>query len=401
MRRFSPAPRRPKGSARSDCPSAPRPAPGRSPRPRPRSRRPPPPRRPSRSRRAERREFVDRLFVSGTLAPREEAEVAARIDGLTIVELDAEDGDWVKAGQVLARLDRTQLDALIAENDAAIKRADAAIAQARNLVTQSEAQAQWATSDYQRAQKLGAGVMSVSTVEQRETAMKTAEAQRAGADSALSVAEADRKARDAERQELEVRIARTEVTAPVAGLVSRRSARLGATASGAGEPLFRIIVDGAVDLDADAPEQSLTRFADGMPATVRLPGVSDPVRGRVRLISQEVDKASRTGKVRIALSDVSHAHIGAFASAEVELVRRDGVGAPASAVRREGDVARLYVVRDGRIEQRTVTPGIVDGDEIEIRDGLAEGETVVAKAAAFLRPGDRVRPMPATTAAGG
>jgi multidrug efflux pump subunit AcrA (membrane-fusion protein) len=81
---------------------------------------------------AARREFVDRLFVSGTLTPREEAEVAARIDGLTIVELDAEDGDWVKAGQVLARLDRNQLDALLAENDAAVKRADAAIAQARN-----------------------------------------------------------------------------------------------------------------------------------------------------------------------------------------------------------------------------------------------------------------------------
>jgi RND family efflux transporter MFP subunit len=351
---------------------------------------------------AERREFVERLFVSGTLTPREEAQVAARIDGLTIVELDAEDGDWVKAGQVMARLDRNQLDALIAENDAAIKRADAAIAQARNMVTQAEAQAQWASSDYQRAQKLGAGVMSASTVEQRQTAEKTAEAQLAGASSALGVAEADRKARDAERRELEVRITRTDVTAPVAGLVSRRSAKLGATASGAGEPLFRIIVDGGVDLDADAPEQSLTRFANGMPAIIRLPGVSDPVPGHVRLISQEVDKASRTGKVRIALSDVSHAHIGAFASAEVELVRRDGVGAPASAVRREGDAARLYVVRDGRIEERTVTPGIVDGDAIEIKDGLAEGETVVAKAAAFLRPGDWVRPVPmATTAAGG
>ena len=60
---------------------------------------------------AVRREFVDRLFVSGTLVAREEAQVAARIDGLTIVEIDAEDGDQVKQGQVLARLDRTQLDA--------------------------------------------------------------------------------------------------------------------------------------------------------------------------------------------------------------------------------------------------------------------------------------------------
>ena len=347
--------------------------------------------------RAERREFVDRLFVSGTLVPRDEAQVAARIDGLTIVELDAEDGDWVKAGRLLARLDRTQLDALLAENDAAVKRADAAIEQAKSNIAQAQAQVKWTSDDFERAEKLAGGVMSVSTIEQRETALKTAQAQLAAANNALSVAEADRKARDAERQELEVRIGRADVTAPVSGLVSRRSAKLGATASGAGEPLFRIIVDGAVDLEADAPEQSLIRFANGMPATIRLPGVADPVHGRVRLISQEVDKASRTGKVRIALSDVSHAHIGAFASAEVELVRRDGIGAPAAALRREGDKARLYVVRDGKVEERSVTPGIVDGDEVEIKDGLAAGETVVAKAAAFLRPGDRVRPAPATT----
>ena len=71
---------------------------------------------------AVRREFVERLFVSGTLVPREEAQVAARIDGLSIVELDAEDGDRVNAGQVLARLDRTQLDTLLAQNDAAVRR---------------------------------------------------------------------------------------------------------------------------------------------------------------------------------------------------------------------------------------------------------------------------------------
>jgi HlyD family secretion protein len=350
---------------------------------------------------AARHEFVERLFVSGTLVPREEAQVAARIDGLTIVELDAEDGDRVTAGQVLARLDRSQLDALLAGNDAAIKRADAAIAQAKSMIAQSQAQLDWANSDYERAQKLAAGVMSASTIEQRQTAMKTAQAQLSAANNALTVAEADRTSRDAERQELLVRIARTEVKAPVSGLVSHRAARMGATASSAGEPLFRIIVDGAVDLEADAPEQSLARFAIGMPATLRLPGVDDPVQGTVRLITQEVDKASRTGKVRIALSDVSHAHIGAFASGEVELLRRGGVGAPAAALKRDGDAASLYVVRDGKVEERRVTPGIVEGDEVEIKVGLAEGESVVARAAAFLRPGDRVRAMPETTTAGG
>ena len=350
---------------------------------------------------AVKREFVDRLFVSGTLVAREEAQVSARIDGLAIVELDAEDGDRVKEGQVLARLDRTQLDALMAQNDAATKRADAAIDQAGSLIAQSQAQVQFANADFERAHKLDAGIMAASTIEQREMAMKTAQAQLAAARFALGLAEADRKSRDAERQELTVRIDRTEVKAPVAGIVSRRSAKLGASASTSGEPLFRIIEDGAVDLEADVPEQTLARLAVGMPAELKLPGVEVAISGRVRLVNQEVDKASRTGKVRIALGDVSHAHIGAFASGSVELARRQGVGVPATALERDGDEARLDVVRDGKVEVRQVKAGVSDGGWVEIEAGVTEGESVVQRAAAFLRAGDRVRPTPEATAANG
>jgi HlyD family secretion protein len=342
------------------------------------------------------REFVDRLFVSGTLVAREEVQISARIDALIIVEIDAEDGDVVKAGQVLARIDSTQLNAMLVENDDAIERADAAIAQARDAIVQSEVQVTGATDDYDRARKLGAGIMSASTVEQRETAAKTARAQLAVAKNALSVAQAERDSRAAERLELLVRIARTEVTSPVSGIVSRRTARVGQTVAFAGEPLFRIIKDGALDLEAEVPEQSLVRLAVGMPAKLRLPGVEAEVDAKVRLVNEEVDKASRTGKVRIALSDASHARPGAFASGEVDLARRDGVGAPSSALRRDGDLARVLVVRDGRVEERRITPGIVEGDEVEIRKGVAEGETLVARAAAFLRPGDIVRPILAT-----
>jgi HlyD family secretion protein len=350
---------------------------------------------------AVKREFVDRLFVSGSLVAREEAQVAAKIDGLTIVEVDAEDGDEVKQGQVLARLDRSQLDAMLAENDAAIAHADAAIDQARNTIAQSEVQVNWTSDDYDRARKLAGGVMAVSTIEQRETALKTAQAQLGAAKNALLGAEADRKSRDSERRELLVRIGRTEVRAPTSGVVSRRSAKLGATASSAGEPLFRIIEDGAIDLEADVPEQELAGLAVGMPAKLKVPGALGEVDAEVRLVNQEVDKASRTGKVRIALKDVSHARIGAFASGEVDRARRVGVGVPASALKRDGENARLMVVREGRVEERKVVPGIVEGDDVEIREGLAAGESVIARAAAFLRPGDRVRPMAETTASGG
>ncbi len=338
-----------------------------------------------------RREFVDRLFVSGTLVAREEALVAARIDSLAIVELDAEDGDAVAAGQVLARLDRSQLDAQLAQNDAATARAEAAIAQAQSQIEQFQAQRAWASDDFERANKLGGQIIAAATIEQRQVALRTAGAQLAAAMNGLALAEADRKSREGERRELLVRIARTEVKTPVAGLVSRRTARLGATVSSVGEPLFRIIAGGAVDLEADVPEQSLSRLAVGMPTKLRLPGVEAPVDGVIRLVSEEVDKASRTGKVRIALAQGARARVGSFASGEIEIARGDGVGVPASAVQRDGAGARLLVVRDGVVEQRRVAVGIAEGEALEILSGVAAGENVVARAAAFLRPGDRVR----------
>lgn len=348
---------------------------------------------------AAQREFVDRLFVSGTLVAREEALVAARIDGVAIVELDAEDGDTVAAGQVLARLDQSQLDAQLAQNDAATARADAAIAQAQSQIEQFEAQLALASDDSDRAHRLGGQVMAAATIEQREVLVRTTGAQLAAAKNGLALARADRKSRDAERQELLVRIARTEVKAPVAGLVSRRTARLGATVSSVGEPLFRIIRDGAVDLEADVPEQSLARLAVGMPAKLRLPGVADEADGMVRLVSEEVDKASRTGKARIALAAGALARIGSFASGEIQVVRSQGVGVPASAVQREAAGARVLVVRDGLVELRRVTVGIAEGDALQIASGVAAGETVVARAAAFLRDGDRVRAVALAAAA--
>jgi len=350
---------------------------------------------------AETRRFTDRLFVSGTLVAREDIMVAPRIADLTVIEIDAEDGDRVEKGQVLARLDRSQLDALLSQNDAARARADAEIDQAKSMIAQSDSQLEFAANDYDRAKKLGAGIMAVATVEQRETTMKTATAALAAAKNALAVAEADRRARDADRQELMVRIGRTEVRAPVSGVVSRRSAKLGATAATSGEPLYRIIADGAVDLDAEVPEQWIPQLKVDMPAALRLPGLDAPIAGKVRLVDQEVDKASRTGKARIALADASHAHLGAFASGEVDLASRDGVAAPTTAVKRDGDAGTVLVVNDGKVEERKVTLGIVENDDVEILSGVSAGETLVARAASFLRPGDKVRAMPTIVGAGG
>jgi HlyD family secretion protein len=344
-------------------------------------------------------DFVDRFFVSGTLVPRDEAMVGAQIDGLRIVELLADDGDHVTKGQVLARLDRTQLDALVAENDAALARADAAIAQATSQIGQFEAALTQAQAELDRARKLDVQIVTQATLDQKIAAFRTAQSQLGAGRSALAVAEADKASRAAERRELMVRIDRTEVRAPVAGLVSRRTARLGAVALSTSDALFRIVTDGAIELEAEVPEQSLARLKLGMQAKIALPGVENEVEGRVRLVSEEVDKTTRLGKVRIALPLDAQARIGSFASGVVIIARRSGVGVPTSAVTHGEDGDFVEVVKDDRVELRKITAGITNARLTEVRDGLAEGETVVARAAAFLRSGDRVRPIASADAA--
>jgi HlyD family secretion protein len=138
-----------------------------------------------------------------------------------------------------------------------------------------------------------------------------------------------------------------------------------------------------------------------MPAKLRLPGAAGEIDGVVRLVSAEVDKASRTGKVRIALAKGAPARVGSFASAEIAIAHSEGVGVPASAVERDDAGARVLVVREGIVELRRVAVGIAEGEALQILSGVAPSEGVVARAAAFLRAGDRVRAIALAAAVAG
>ena len=124
-----------------------------------------------------------------------------------------------------------------------------------------------------------------------------------------------------------------------------------------------------------------------------------PVPGTVRLISSEIDRTSRLGHVRVALRGDATARIGAFATAVIDIGRRDGVAVPASALAgEEGDWSVDVVGPGDRVARRTVTRGLAAGDDVEVRSGLAAGETVVERASAFLRTGDVVSPRPSSAA---
>jgi RND family efflux transporter MFP subunit len=296
---------------------------------------------------------------------------------------------------VLARLSRDGLDAQLAQSDAALARSDAAIAQAQSQILQAEANAKLASADLGRAQMLArSGNTTQAILDQRSSGQRAADAQEQAARDALRVAEADRKSIEAQRRELMVRISRTEVRTPAAGIVARKNAKLGAVASSAGEALFRIIEDGEIELEAEAPEARLGALAAGQKATII---IADGARipGKVRLVSPEVDRATRLGRVRVTLSKSDGARVGAFARAEIEVRREKAVTAPVSALTYGENGVRVLVAEGGLVRERPVSLGLVDGARAEIRSGLKEGDEIVVRAGAFLRDGDSVRPVEA------
>jgi RND family efflux transporter MFP subunit len=337
-------------------------------------------------------DFKETILVTGSLVPRNEILVAPEIEGLRVLTLHAEEGDHVVKGQVLATLVYESLEAQLAQNAASMARADAAIEQARSNIVQAEARLDEANSAYERAKPLRqSGFMAESVYDQRESAAKTAAAQLVSARDGLRVAEAERAQVDAQRRELAWRKANTEVKAPADGIVSRRTARVGALASSIAEPMFRIIARGEVELEAEVPEAQLAAVKPEQHAEVSVAGFPE-ITGRVRLVSPEIDKSTRLGRVRIAL-DGKGLPIGAFARGTIVTERDRGLAVPASSVLYGPESAYVQTVKDGRVATRAVKTGLRTAGLIEIREGLAAGDVVIAKAGTFLRDGDAVRPV--------
>jgi RND family efflux transporter MFP subunit len=338
-------------------------------------------------------DFVETVLVTGSLVAREEILVGPEVEGLRITEVLADEGMRVARGDVLARLVADTLDAQLAQNEAALARATASIAQARSSIVQAEARLVESRNAFERAKPLRqSGVMAESTYDTREQAARTAEAQLVAARDGLTAAEAEKAQIEAQRRELAWRRGRTEVVAPADGVISRRMARIGGYAAGTAEPMFRIIAKGEVELDAEVPETRLSAVRPGQPARVEVTGVG-AVAGTVRLVSPEVDKATRLGRVRIFLGDNEGLRVGAFARGSIETAGSRGLAVPASAILYAADGASVQVVRANRVETRKVKIGLASGALVEVREGLSEGEMVVARSGTFLRDGDAVRPV--------
>lgn len=340
------------------------------------------------------KDLTARILATGTIRPVNEVLVQPQVEGLSIKSLKADQGDEVEADAVLATLNDDALLLAKSQLQASRAKAEAGLAQVKAQLAEAEANAEEARRQADRAVSLsGSGTMSTAQADQLKAAATAAEARVRSATQAIAVGEADIKVVDAQIADTDLKLARTSVKAPVAGTISLRNAKIGAIASGSGQPLFTIIQDGTVELVADVAESDILPLKIGQKAVITLAGSTQTVTGSVRLVSPTIDPTTRLGTVHVIIDDPEKARSGMYGSAAIIIDEQRGVALPLTAVTSGQDGSTVRKVENDIVRLISVKTGIQDGNFIQIVEGLKAGEDVVAKAGAYVRDGDHIAPV--------
>jgi len=311
------------------------------------------------------------LAANGNVAAWQEAVIGSESNGLRLQDVRVNVGDIVKKGQVLAVF------------DAATVNAD--LAQARAALQEAQANAAAADADAKRARALKeSGALSAQQITQYVTTARTAQARVASAKAVL------------DQQSLRLQYA--EVVAPDSGIVSARSATVGAV-TGVGTELFRMIRQGRLEWRAEVTAAELPRIRPGIKAVVKAANGSS-VTGTVRTVAPTVDAQSRVALVYVDLPPALNANAplkaGMFASGQFALGESSALTVPQQAVAvRDGFSYVFRLNPDNRVSQVKVNTGRRLGERVEVVDGIGADTLVVTSGAGFLNDGDLVKNVPA------
>ncbi len=312
-----------------------------------------------------------RLAANGNVAAWQEAVIGSEAAGLRLAEVRANVGDVVKAGQLLARFAADTVQADVAQAQANLKEAEARLLEA--------------SGNAERARALQAsGAMSRQEVSLLLTTELTARARVEAARATL--------------QSQQVRLRQTRVVAPDDGVISARSATVGAV-TGSGAELFRMIRQGRLEWRAEVTSAELPRIRSGGAVLVTAAnGVQ--VTGKVRMVAPTVDLQKRTALVYVDLppspSAAAPIKAGMFARGEFELGASSALTVPQQAVvLRDGFTYVFRLNADGRVSQVKVRTGRRLGERVEVLEGIGAQDVLVASGAGFLNEGDVVKVAPA------
>jgi RND family efflux transporter MFP subunit len=310
-----------------------------------------------------------KLGANGNVAAWQEAIIGSESGGLRLLEVR------VKKGDTLAVFSADTVNA--------------DLGQARAALQEAQANAAEAAANARRGRALkSSGALSEQQVTQYVTAERTAAARVAAAKATLT--------------QQQLRLKYTQVVAPDSGIISARSATVGAVV-GVGTELFRLIRQGRLEWRAELPASDIGRVKPG--ARVRVKGATgSEVVGKVRTVAPTVDTQTRTALVYVdlppALSANAPLKAGMFAGGEFELGASKALTVPQQAIAvRDGFSYVFRLNPDSRVSQVKISTGRRLGERIEVVSGLAPDTQIVVQGAGFLNDGDLVRNVPAPAAA--
>ncbi len=304
-----------------------------------------------------------RLAANGNVAAWQEASIGAESNGLRLTDVRVNVGDVVKAGQVLATF---SAETVLAD-----------VAQVRASLLEAQANAAEAAANADRARALQAtGALSQQQIQQFTTAEKTAQARVEAAQATLNAQQ--------------LRLKYTQVVAPDSGVISARTATVGAVV-GAGTELFRMVRKGRLEWRAEVTSTELRRIAPGAKVSVTAASGAT-AEGTVRMVAPTVDPQTRNALVYVDLPANADFRAGMFARGEFALGNSDALTVPQEAlVVRDGFSYVFVVGADQRVQQRKVQAGRRVADRVEVLTGLDANASVAVRGAGFLNDGDLVR----------
>jgi RND family efflux transporter MFP subunit len=331
------------------------------------------------------------LDASGYVVARRQATVASKITG-KMVELDIEEGDHVKEGQVIARLDDTNLRA-------ALNAARAALDYARSGLAETEVNLKNARRDYERQKSLlGGHFVSQSAVDNSQTTMDALAAQLATQHSNVEVAQRNI---DLAQRNLDD----TVVRAPFSGVVTVKAAQPGEIVSpiSAGGGFTRTGIGTIVDMESleiqvDVNENFINRVEPGQKVTAKLNAYPDwQLPGHVIAVIPTADRSKGTVTVRIAVDGKDPRVLPemgvrvAFLGGTPDTAGAGGAGAgatlPTDAIQSSGSGKVVFVVHDSTVERRAVRLGAASGDRVVVLAGVSPGERVAVGDLGRLKDG--------------
>lgn len=340
------------------------------------------------------------VVLTAEFRPFQEIDVMAKVAGY-VKDIKVDVGDRVAQGQLLATLEIPELHDDLSKADASVVRVRAEVTRARDELHRAESAHQIAHLSSERLSAVAArrpGLLAQQEIDEAKSRDLVTEAQVSAAKSALAAVEEQVKVSTADTQKVKTLLEYTRVTAPFAGVITRRYADIGSmiqagTASQTqAMPVVKLSQTNLLRLILPVPESVVPTVHIGQQVEVRVPTLSRSFPGRVARFTGKVSSSTRTMDTEVDVPNPGLVLLpGMYAEVDLTLARRNKVlTIPSAAIDPNRQV--MVVTPNNRIEVRTLGVGLESSDRVEVRSGLNDGDLVVLAGRAALQPGEEVKP---------